>query len=654
MLHRRPLAVALPGALALLLATCSEPTEPDQNLTPSFDVVASVVVFAAGDISGCSTTGDEQTATLLDGLLAANPAAKAFAIGDNVYEDGTAAEFQNCYDPSWGRFKAKTYPVLGNHEYNTGTANAYFDYFNGVGADSGVAGKRGKGYYSYDAGAWHIVVLNANTSYVGTKAGTIQETWLRNDLAATAQPCILALWHQSRFYSVSDTVLPVPTGYVLDFWKDLYAAGADLILNAHHHYYERYAPMDPNGGADPVNGIRQIIVGTGGKSVSTPSLRQPNSQVLNGNTYGVIKLTLGDGTYSWQFIPVAGKSFTDNGSGNCHGAGAPSNTPPVAAFTNSCTNLSCSFTDGSTDADGTVASRSWNFGDNATSTATNPSHTYAAGGTYTVSLTVTDDKGATGSTSKQITVSAANVSPTAAFTNSCTNLACTFTDGSSDPDGTIASRSWNFGDNATSTATNPSHTYASGGSYTVTLTVTDDKGAPGSTSKQVTVTAPPNSAPTAAFTSRCVGLTCNFTDGSTDTDGTVVGWTWNFGDNSPTSTTKNPSHSYTSAGQYTVTLTVRDDKGATGTISKPVTANPIGLTAKGRKVKGVEFVDLTWSGATTSSVNVYRNGAIVIQGTPNDGAQTDALNRKGAGTFTYKVCEAGSTTVCSNQATVTF
>ena len=248
------------------------------------------------------------------------------------------------------------------------------------------------------------------------------------------------------------------------------------------------------------------------------------------------------------------------------------NQPPTANFTSSCSALSCNFTSTSSDPDGSIASYSWNFGDGATSTVQNPSHTYAAGGTYTVTLTVTDNQGAQSAPmSKTVTVSAGNQPPTANFTSRCNALSCNFTSTSSDPDGSIAAYSWNFGDGATSTVQNPSHTYGAAGQYTVTLTVTDNQGAQSApASRTVTVTAS-NQPPTANFTSSCSGLSCNFTSTSSDPDGSISAYSWTFGDGA-TSTAQNPSHSYAAGGTYTVTLRVTDNQGAQSTTtSKSVT-----------------------------------------------------------------------------------
>ena len=254
------------------------------------------------------------------------------------------------------------------------------------------------------------------------------------------------------------------------------------------------------------------------------------------------------------------------------GTGGASNSLPTAAFTSSATNLAASFDgSGSHDSDGTIASYAWTFGDGATGTGVSPSHTYASANTYTVSLTVTDNDGGTNTVSHPITVSAANVLPTAAFTSSATNLAASFDgSGSHDSDGTIASYAWTFGDGATGTGVSPSHTYASANTYTVSLTVTDNSGGTNTVSHPITVSAS-NVLPTAAFTSSATNLAASFDgSGSHDSDGTIASYAWTFGDGA-TGTGVSPSHTYASANTYTVSLTVTDNSGGTNTVSHPIT-----------------------------------------------------------------------------------
>ena len=252
-----------------------------------------------------------------------------------------------------------------------------------------------------------------------------------------------------------------------------------------------------------------------------------------------------------------------------------------------------------------------------------------------------------------------NQAPTANFSYTTSDLTAYFTDQSSDADGSVVAWNWNFGDGATSTAQNPTRTYAAAGTYTVSLTVTDNGGATGSTSKSVTVSTepPPNQAPTANFSYTTSDLTAYFTDQSSDADGSVVAWNWNFGDGA-TSTAQNPTRTYAAAGTYTVSLTVTDNGGATGSTSKSVTvtAPPSGdeivLSAVGYKVKGRQHADLTWTGGASSQVDIYRSGTKIAT-VSNSGAYTDNIGAVGGGSYTYQVCEAGTST-CSNTVTVTF
>jgi acid phosphatase type 7 len=255
----------------------------------------------AGDIAECDDNADEATAKLLDGIPGT-----VFTTGDNAYDEGTHSEFARCYNQSWGRHKARTRPVPGNHDYRTGDADGYFDYF------GAAAGDPSKGYYSYDLGAWHVVALNSNISM---SSGSSQERWLKADLAASTKRCTVALWHHPRFSSGSRHGNDARSEAV---WDVLYDAGAELVLVGHEHNYERFAPQTGSGRADPARWVREFVVGTGGRSYYPFGSPEPNSEVRNTGTFGVLKLTLSDGSYTWEFVPVAGKSFTDRGTDTCH------------------------------------------------------------------------------------------------------------------------------------------------------------------------------------------------------------------------------------------------------------------------------------------------------------------------------------------------
>jgi adhesin/invasin len=268
------------------------------------------VLVGAGDIARCNFPQDEETATLLDGI-----AGTVFTAGDNAYENGTLTEYNNCYGPSWGRHKARTRPVPGNHEYNTANASGYFNYF---GAAAGVAGK---GYYSYDLGDWHIIALN---NYISMAAGSEQNTWLAADLAATTKPCRLAYYHEPLYSSANGTGSGgTSTNAVLPLFTTLYNGGVDVVVNGHRHFYERLAPMNPQGQVDVEQGIRHFIVGTGGSSITNPTNVFPLSEVRFGdNNHGVLKLYLYSDSYAWKFVPVPGRTLSDTGSTACHSQGS--------------------------------------------------------------------------------------------------------------------------------------------------------------------------------------------------------------------------------------------------------------------------------------------------------------------------------------------
>jgi LysM repeat protein len=283
-------------------AAQAQTTEPAPPASPAGE---SVVVLAAGDIAKCNLEWDSYTGALLDTLPGT-----ILGLGDNAYNQGSLQEFTDCYGPTWGRHKDRVYPVPGNHEYLTGGAEGYFTYFGdrATPLEPGCR-KECKGYYSFDLGAWHIVALN---SEINNNPGSEQDLWLRADLAAHPNVCTLAYWHKPRWSSGDHG-----SGASAPLFQAIYDYGVDIVLSGHDHNYERFAPQSPQGVPEPERGVRQFVVGTGGDTHRGFEEDPPNSEVRNADTWGVIKLTLHPTSYDWEFIPIAGQTFTDSGSANC-------------------------------------------------------------------------------------------------------------------------------------------------------------------------------------------------------------------------------------------------------------------------------------------------------------------------------------------------
>jgi len=441
---------------------------------------ASPTLVGAGDIARCDKATDEATAGILDTI-----AGTVFTAGDNVYVDGSSSDFTNCYGPSWGRHKARTYPAAGDKDYVTTGAAGYFGYF------GAAAGDPTKGYYSYNLGSWHVVVLNSN---IDMSAGGVQEQWLRTDLAANPTQCTVAYWHHPRFYSGSGT----PRASVLPLWNALYAAGADLVLNGHTRNYERFAPQAPDGTADTTYGIREIIVGTGGIDRVTPGTATANSEV-RGTSYGVLRVRLDSARYAWKLISIAGQTLVDSGSTVCHGAPPPMARPggPYASENAITFDGSASF-----DPQGdTPLTYAWNFGDGTTGTGVTVTHQYASYGVYTVSLVVTDSKG-NPSAPATTTATAQNFPPALdagpdvrTHPSETVQLALLFSDPGSDAPWSYAV-AWGDGTTSTGSTTSKtaaiavSHSYASTGLDSVRVTLTDAGGAGTADSLAVYVEAP--------------------------------------------------------------------------------------------------------------------------------------------------------------------
>lgn len=311
-----PLPTPLPGAAATVAPTeISVPTlipSPTPTETPAATPTPQpAVLIGAGDIAYCGDApeyqGDEHTAALVEKLLAQSPDAAVFTAGDTVYGDGTMAELKNCFDPSWGRFKERIHPAPGNHDYMTDAGAPYYAYF------GAAAGEPGVGYYSYNLGSWHIVVLNSNCNDIACGPNSAQVQWLREDLQKNASLCTLAYWHHPRFSSG----IAGGSGSVNPFWRTAVEMGVDVVVNGHDHDYERFAPMDAAGTGDP-NGTREFVVGTGGAVLRDWGEVKPNSEARIKGNHGVIQLRLYPGSYEWQFFSADDPAQTDSGSGTCH------------------------------------------------------------------------------------------------------------------------------------------------------------------------------------------------------------------------------------------------------------------------------------------------------------------------------------------------
>jgi hypothetical protein len=285
--------------------TTSPATRGTNTSTSTTAAPGTLTVLAVGDIGTCAGTDDEAVAALVATLEG-----EVLLLGDIAYPDGTAEQFKQCFEPAWGRFRARLRPVPGNHDFHTRGGAGYFGWF------GAAAGEQGKGWHSFDVGAWHVVALNSNCSSVGgCGPESEQGRWLRADLARSRARCTLAFWHHARFSSGSmhgsDPVMD-------DAWRVLASAGADLVLVGHEHVYERLAPLNAFGRVDASGGIRSFVVGTGGRSHYGFGRAVEGSEVRHAGTFGLLELALSPEAYRWRFVPVAGGTFEDRGEDRCH------------------------------------------------------------------------------------------------------------------------------------------------------------------------------------------------------------------------------------------------------------------------------------------------------------------------------------------------
>ena len=297
--------LALCAALIAGATTATAATASERALSAEDELGATFV--GAGDIAGAWPT-DDLTALLLDSIPG-----QVYTVGDNVYLNGWAEEYQAFYGPSWGRHKWRTRPAVGNHDYASSIGGVwgaeYHDYF------GAAAGPRGLGYYSYDVGAWHVVVLNGECAKVGgCGPDSPQADWLRADLATHPTFCTAAIFHYPRFNSGEKGNFTV--GQTL--WEILHMYGAEVVLSGDNHVYERFAPQTPTGTYFK-HGIRQFIVGTGGGPPGRLGVPKANSERFIAGEFGVLKFELGRKSYTWEFVPALDAANTDSGADRCHG-----------------------------------------------------------------------------------------------------------------------------------------------------------------------------------------------------------------------------------------------------------------------------------------------------------------------------------------------
>ena len=290
------LAILVIGGAGALVYVLQRGAEAEQ-------AAASAIIVGAGDIAGCESASDSETAALLTSI-----GGTVFTLGDNAYPDGTPEQFAECYAPTWGRERHRTRPSIGSHDFGAGDAAGYYGYF------GDLAGTPGQGWYSYEAGPWHVVVLNSVClDDPGFCAGQDQLAWLDRDLSENRRPCIAAYWHTPRYSSGSEHG---NDPLVQPFWDRLVAAGADVILNGDDHHYERFAPMDAAGREDPA-GVRQFIVGTGGAGVRPLGEVHPASEFQQTERHGVLRLTLRAADYEWAFLAAPDGAILDSGTAAC-------------------------------------------------------------------------------------------------------------------------------------------------------------------------------------------------------------------------------------------------------------------------------------------------------------------------------------------------
>ncbi|MFZ6656705.1 metallophosphoesterase family protein [Undibacterium sp. TJN19] len=304
------LSIAALFAPVVMAADNTSNPAPKTGIKKTPQKAGSVTIYAAGDIADCRKKAPADsmaaaTAELIAAGLEKDSTARVITLGDNTYPVGKPEEFTRCYEPTWGRFKDKTLPSPGNHDYGMPKGLGYYNYF------GDLAGPERRGYYALQLGKWQIISLNSNLDKVQMQ---VQLNWLKEELSSNKKNCTLAFWHHPAYSSGGHGNNDI----MQEAWKMLAETKADIVLSGHDHDYERFAPLDANGDRDDKNGMRSFVVGTGGAKLTPMFLPKGATEIRDNSTNGVLKLSLQDKSYEWEFLPVPGQNFTDKGKGICH------------------------------------------------------------------------------------------------------------------------------------------------------------------------------------------------------------------------------------------------------------------------------------------------------------------------------------------------
>ncbi len=687
-----PFAPGSTDSATVTVLPSAVPTARAVSFTSTASSVAGARVLAAAGSIACgsaATSGAvpcQQAATAK--LVSQMGPDAVLALGNNAFDNGTLSDYREFYAPTWGAFKNVTHPVPGDREYATTNAQGYFDYFNGVGVQSGLAGNRGKGWYSYDIDGWHVVALNSNCANVGgCGVGSPQEQWLRADLAASKAPCTIAYLQQGLFSSGAKG----GNSAVRPLYDVLGQNDVDIVFSAGDYDYERFAPQTSAGVADATHGFRAFNVGVGGKQLRSWGVTQPQSAVRLNGSFGVVKLVMHAASYDWAFVPVTAGSATDSGTGTCNAA--RNNVAPTATISAPANGVSVTqgssvtFTGSASDPeDGALSGASlvWTSSIDGQIGTGSTFVKALSPGAHIITLTATDAFGATSTASHNLTVSVVtpNQAPTGWIVTPANNftaargVAVLFSAAGSDPeDGALAGNAFTWTssiDGNIGTGVSFSKSNLSVGTHVIAMTATDSKGATFTHNRTITITAAvaANQAPVASIAaptngaSVVAGTSVTFTGSATDAESGALSGTalvWTSSRDGQIGTGASFTKSNLTVGTHTITLTAKDPQNAVASVTRTLTVTAAPAPANVAPVARYTFfcaqLACTFDGSSSSDdvgvTQYYWTWGDGTTTTSATAATSHAFATAGSRTVSLRVSDAAGLASTSSQTVVT-